>query len=162
MCRRLRHGADDVDLFIDIILCSDFMNGYVSKLGRELGVPTPVNDMLVMMVRFKTGLGRRAQRQEAGMPRDLTNMRISERFGATYKPSGVKTRFMQRRKDSYRTPLPTEVIPLDDPLMHLSDNLNSDIALCGYDTDDVETGSSSSGDEVKLSGEAQEFLPKAR
>jgi hypothetical protein len=37
---------------------SDYINGYVSSLGREFGIPTPVNDSLVEMVKLKVQLGR--------------------------------------------------------------------------------------------------------
>lgn len=84
-----------------LILCqptSDFLNGYISQLGQELGIPTPVNDSLVQMVHFKTGLGKRAKRPPRGIPAYLPRMRISERFGATYKPQGIKPRHKNRKQ----------------------------------------------------------------
>ena len=36
----------------------DFMNGAIARLGRQFGIPTPVNDTLVNLIRFKTGNGR--------------------------------------------------------------------------------------------------------
>ncbi|KAK9896916.1 hypothetical protein P389DRAFT_51153 [Cystobasidium minutum MCA 4210] len=76
----------------------DFLNGYISQLGQELGIPTPVNDSLVQMVHFKTGLGKRAKRPPRGIPAYLPRMRISERFGATYKPQGIKPRHKNRKQ----------------------------------------------------------------
>lgn len=72
------------------------MNGYVSRLGRQLGIPTPLNDSLVHMVRFKAQLGRRARRQPQDEPRNLHAMRLSNRYGATYKPQRTKIRFDKR------------------------------------------------------------------
>lgn len=66
------------------------MNGYVSRMGRQLGVPTPLNDSLVHMVKFKAQLGRQARRQPRDEPRKLHSMRLSERYGATYRPEGIK------------------------------------------------------------------------
>lgn len=36
----------------------DFMNGAIARLGSRHGIPTPVNDTLVNLIRFKTGDGR--------------------------------------------------------------------------------------------------------
>ena len=36
------------------------MNGYISKLGLQYGVPTPVNDSLVDMVKLKLDLAKEA------------------------------------------------------------------------------------------------------
>lgn len=72
------------------------MNGYISHLGRELGISTPVNDSLAQMVHFKAGLGRKARRSPRSLPPYLPAMRITERFGATYKPQGIKTRYKNR------------------------------------------------------------------
>lgn len=74
------------------------MNGYISRLGRELGISTPVNDSLVQMVNFKVGLGRMAKRSPRSLPPYLPAMRITERFGATYKPQGIKTRHKNRNR----------------------------------------------------------------
>lgn len=73
------------------------MNGYISKLGQELNIATPVNDMLVQMVNFKASLGRLAKRQPRGIPRNLPNLRISDRYGSTYKPQNIKVRHKKRR-----------------------------------------------------------------
>jgi hypothetical protein len=39
---------------------SDYINGYISSLGREFGIPTPINDTLVNMVRYKVSLNKLA------------------------------------------------------------------------------------------------------
>lgn len=73
-----------------------------------MGIATPVNDSLVHMVKFKAGLGSRARRQPRDMPRNLPLMRISDRYGATYKPQGIKPRHKKRRADGTETGTETE------------------------------------------------------
>ncbi len=36
----------------------DYLNGYVAKLGRELGIPTPLNEMLTAVIKTITGKDR--------------------------------------------------------------------------------------------------------
>ncbi|PWN49185.1 hypothetical protein IE53DRAFT_318075 [Violaceomyces palustris] len=40
----------------------DFINGYISALGRGYGIPTPYNDMMVDMIKMKSGRLTRSQR----------------------------------------------------------------------------------------------------
>lgn len=72
---------------------SDHINGYISQLGAEYGVPTPLNDSLVDLVRFKVSLGHRATKEVTG-ERQAARQIHSERFGKAYmKVSVRRTRF---------------------------------------------------------------------
>ena len=85
------------------------MNGYISSLGLQYGIPTPINDSLVDMVVFRTDIAIRASHKLGGAAYDseVPCRAISSKYGMVYKPITVrKPELNFRQKRERRSSIP--------------------------------------------------------